>query len=507
MPYTWPDELDDARRLLGVAGSFWAETYAGSDLVESLAHAKARQQAKAHADLLDLAACLSRLKTPVLHREEWTPLVLRESDLNAPNLPKFDGTHTFLDGLTFGQPVESALFAWPLPPGLATAAVVANQITDGTVTYVRGVDFTAADGAVRFRTNPFADPAVRVTDVFSGGTIVDREARLWAYAADADRRTVHLQYGYAIGLQTPSTARGRDAVNAAYDGLVLGTTARAVEEFVSALCDLPIAVADETVLYVAEDNLRKWVVTAGNAYGVPRAANLTAAAGDVLRAGQSVCDALTFHDLNRGEVPAGLTALSLGRGLLAAGFFRELVFHDADAELLVEEDVDGYTKVAFSLGGWPVDVAKFWADVHAAGVAAGDTLAMRLDLRANKTGQPTSANLPATVNPLRFLVENVFRGNAFVVTVRPAAFGRDAVGLSAAWFLRKLVPPQTACILVVRLDAGGDVVTMDGPGSDTKPGYEEEVLSFFGNTVNEPINPTDYMVEGVRLYQIGGHCQ
>jgi len=505
--YTWPSDLDDARKLLGVVGSFWAETYAGNDLVASLLHAKAQHQAQAQLDLLDLVASMCRFTVPVFHKENWSLLQLKASELNSPNLPKFDGTYNWDGQIKFDTPADSVLFAWPAPAGLVDAKVVLNQITDASLTCVKGTDFFVAPGAVWFRDNPFLNASVRVTDVYEDGVVVDRVAHVWVYRGEYDWATIYKQFGYVLGMKLTSSRQYRQIVNAAYDGLVEGTTARCLEDFMSAVCDVPLALGDETVRYVLSDGRKKWVITDENAYGFSPGATVIVTPGQAVKAGDPLTDALRFYDTNRGVVPDAVRALTVGRGYLSAAFFRELTFENLTVPLVVTEGVDGYTKVEFQVSGWPADVEKFWDDVHATGVAANDTLAMRLDTRTNKTGQPTAIALPAAVNPLEFLCENVLRGNFFFIVVKPEGFGPEGVGLPAARILRRLVPPQTGCVILVQLEYDGDIVTMDDSGDETKPGYEEDVDVFLGNTIEETIDPADYVTEDVRVFQINGYCQ
>jgi hypothetical protein len=167
MPFTWPTELDDAKRLLGLVGSFWADSYLGNDLVESLLHAKAQTHAQLHLDLTELLAATSRLKVPVFHREDWTLLLLRESDRNSAALAKYDGTYTYDGGLRYDGPVAVDLFAYPLPAGTAAARTITNAIAGPTLAYTEGVDYFVRDGAVWFRTDPLADPRVPVVEEFA----------------------------------------------------------------------------------------------------------------------------------------------------------------------------------------------------------------------------------------------------------------------------------------------------------------------------------------------------
>lgn len=503
--FTWPTQLDDAQRLLEVVGSFWADTYAGSDLVAELLLAKAQHQAQAHLDLLDLLASVSRLTVPVFHVENWTVLVLRESKLNSLNVPKFDGTYRFDGEISYDTPVAGPLFAWPAPAGLAGVNVILDRIAAPRATYTAGLDCYVQDGAVWFRSNPFENPEIQVGEIFEAGVVVDRVVYLWAYRGEFDWGHTYNQFGYVLGVKLASSKRYREFVNAIYDGLVEGTTARCVEDMMAAVCDVPLALGTETVKHVLTDARGLWVITDQNAYGYSPNATAIVAVGDVVAAGDPLVDALRFYDFGRGQVPEDVKAIVLGRGLLRSDFNRELTFDNRDVPVLVTLDVDGYTRVEFEIGGWPDDVQKFWDDTHAAGVAAGSTLAMALDTRTNKADQPTAFALPASVNPVEFLVANVLRGNAFAIVVKPEAFGPDALGLHNARLLRKLVPPQTLCLLVTLLTPT-DTITMDGTGDETRPGYTEDVLFFQGSTVTDTIHGPTMISEEVVIKQITGHC-
>lgn len=505
-PYTWPTEFDDAQHLLQLVGSFWADTYAGNDLVAGVLHAKAQTQAQAHLDLLELLASMSRFTVPVFHTENWTLLPLRESELNATNLPKFNGAYTFNSGIRFDAPQGIDLYAWSTPAELVTANVITNRITDASVTYTAGSDFYLSDGAIWFHANPFMNPAVRIEEVFDGTAVVDRIAYLWVYRGQFDLDTVYTQFGYVLGVKLKSSQQYRALLNASFDGLVAGTSAKTIEEFMSAVCDVPLALGTETVRYVLKDTNKTWVVTDINAYSVSSNANVTVAVGDTVKAGDPFTDTLQFYDLNRGTMPSTLNFLSLSRGMLFADYTREIGFANTEVPLVVIETPGDYTRVEFELTGWPGDLERFWDETHARGVAANQTLAMLLDTRANKTTQPTAMSLPLRINPLKFLCSNLLRGNAFVITVRPVTFGPGALGLAAAKFLSKLIPPQTVCILLVTLEYTEDIVTMDRVGTENTAGCTEDVRTFLGNEINELIDPLTGVSEDIRVYQIEGYC-
>lgn len=505
-------ELDQPSRLLDLTGSFWSDVHADGALIRSLLHARARLDRQTHADLVELRQAVSRFKVPVLHTDEWYLLPLPDAGRNETdlNLPRHDGAHAYdaAHQIAYGLALPTALHCWKLPDGLRRVDVLTNRITDASLTLVRGVDYFVRDGVAVFRDNLATHPLVaRQEDFAEGG---GDGSLLWAYRSGWDRGNVREQFGYALDVRLPSSEAYKDFVNALFDGLVDGTTQRCVEQAVSAACGVPLAREDgEVVEHVLRDNSRLWVVTDRSAYPFHPDSEVLVAAGDVLRAGQPMTDALQFFEFGRGEVPEAdrVRALSVGRGFLAAGYHQELVFENRDVPLDVTEGVDGYTRVAFELGGLPGDVEKFWDDVHAAGVAAGQTLAMLLDRRANKSGQPTAAALPATVNPLAFLCQNVFRNNLFLARVRPHLFGGNALGLHCLRHLRKLIPPHTAMILLVQLAARGDEIIMDGDGGEGGPGYAEGVAVFLGGAIAEEVDAGAMIEESVRARSVRGRCE
>lgn len=506
--FTFPTPYDDAQRLLDTVGSFWADVYSGNDLVASTLHARAQVAAQAHLNILELIASISRFKIPVFHTDNWTLLTLKESELNAANLPKWDGTYQWNGSIAYDTPVGSTMFAWAAPANIAVARVIANQITNAKYVLTAGTDFSLQDGVLWFRRNPFASDLVRIREVFEGNDLVDRECDLWLYRGEWDYANVFTQFGYAIGVHLASSQNYKDLVNAVFDGLVEGTTLRCLHNFVSAVTDIPLAHGGETVQYVLTDSRGPWVITNQHAYGFHPDSEVTVAVGDVLVAGQAMTNGVVFAEFNTGVVPDDILAMAVSPGFLATGYYQELVFENKVVPVVLDT-VDGYTKLSFEIGGFPGDVEKFWTDVHTAGVAKGQTLAMLLDTRPedSQDATPSALALPTTVNPLSFLISNMFRENLLAVVLRPHLFGRNALGLSAARLLRRLVPPHSAVMIFAQLDAGPDEIMMDGPGTADAAGYAEQVSTFLGGSQTESLDGAAYVSETVRAVQLSGQCQ
>ena len=129
------------------------------------------------------------------------------------------------------------------------------------------------------------------------------------------------------------------------------------------------------------------------------------------------------------------------------------------------------------------------------------TLAHRLDRRVEKIGEPTALALPATINPLQFLVENVLRNNVTVVRVRVSDLGRNALGLHVARFFYKVIPPHTAVIFVVE-------VAPDAEEINPIDNVEEQLGTFQGMTpLSDEIQESGVDVSFVGARRISFTCQ
>lgn len=521
--YTWPATvLDRPPAVLAALGGLWNGGYAGGDLVEDLCAAVAARQRQAYDDAGGLLDACDRRRIRPLRRRRWLPLVLTRSagnDQTYQSLRFGDGTAAFdaAGPHRFGVPESRPLFAWPLPAGLAAAPVLTNRIAAPGLTLVENVDYRidavgpgGPGGPARyvvFRDDPFDDPLVAYETVFEGNAPVDRVATLWACDAAEDYGDLYGQFGYVLGVPGPSTPAYRDLVNALFDCLVEGPTARAVRRAWSAAAGVALSgdggEAVERVERVERDDRRTLVVTDRAVYAFDPDATPLVAAGDAVGPAGPLTDGLQFFEFNAGQcpAPADVPGLVLGRGLLGAGFYADLAFENADVPLAAEADPDGYTKVSWRLAGWPGDAAEFFAQLHANGRAAGRTLAHLLDTRppGARDTEPTAGALPATINPMAFLCENVLRDNAWLVKVKPGA-GRAGVGLNAIKALRRFVPPWTAMLVLVELAAAGDTVTMGG--EDDEGGTFVSIPSD-GDT----LGPGTLSDDGGRAYPIRGRCQ
>lgn len=519
MEFTFPqDDLDRSEALLRLLGSLWnnvwgSEEAGGANFLRTYADALQKLEQQTRTDMQETIDSVSRLTVPIFHTEHWQLLVLKESELNdeQTSLAKYGEGYTYgVGNLVYGEPVNQPLYRWPLPEDLVRAPLILNRITAASLTLHDGVDYELApdDGALIFRQNPFSNPLVPKRDVFEGDEVVDREAALWVFRGEFDYEYMYQQFGYVLQLRLESSEFYKDFVNAILDALVRGTSSREVDLALSAITGTPITLeSEETIEAVVDDGDNLIIVSDQTVYRFPQNANATVAEGDVVQAGDPLVDTFQVFEFNRGQVPAEVLAITTGRGFLTEGFYSDITWENRDVTLTATVE-DGRTRIEWELGGFPGDVEEFWDQVHAAGLAAGATLAQLLDPRTNKVGDPPPAVFPATINPMQFLIENVLRNNAYLVQVRASAFGADALGLVQARLLRKIVPPETAMLILAQLDFADDPAILDGPGLDeTKPSYTEDAEVFLGMEISEAIPVGMVTDRTVRLRQVAGRCQ
>jgi acyl-coenzyme A thioesterase PaaI-like protein len=533
MTYTYPQsDLDRSRALLSVLGSFWNRTYTARDQVRSYALATAENVAQSYRNLLETAAALSRYEVPLFHIENWTPIVLKKSEMNTGEVGvgRFDeGLLTFNDGSAqFDQPIARPYFAFPRPAKLAGVVQIFNKLVFPTVALGEKADYVIDinRNALVFAENPFENPALIRRPIYDGNQLVDEEIVAWGFRGAFDYEYVFRQFAYALGMRLETSQGYKDLMNAVTTGLINGgASAAALDLAFSAITGVSVAYGDETVEVIELDRHGLVIATSKTVYRFTAAAAPVVAVGDVLTAGDRLVDAINIVELSSGTAPDYISALALDTGFLASCFYGDLVFENRAVPLEVDtEHPSGYTYVKFELGGFPADVTRFFDEVHARGVMRASqppescppghhrhTLAHVLDQRArpeyvvapqsDPVDEPTSSNLPAVINPLQFVTSNILRNNVFLVQIKSAALGQNRLGLYNIRHLRQLLPPHAAMIVIYDMTGLRDGIS--GPDSLT-----ETTTTFVGmQPIADSVPVTRVTDNGATARVFSGTCQ
>jgi len=506
-------DYDQGRELMNHLGSFWLYMFEDRDLFRAYLRGTGMGMAQTYINFLETVAATSRFDVPVFHKEFWYSLTLKQSEAGAESLiyqpddavygPQPAGG-VYSEGRVFryGDPGEFLWNTYELPDDVTDIPyVIVNKVVDATVVYFRGIDFHVdLDRRLLYlRYDPFENDGFAQREVFEGGEHSDNELSMWLFNIDVDLDYIYTHFGYVLNVALQSSQFYKDLVNAFWDMCVSGTSESFLVNMFAAITGIPtVKEAAETVEVIRAQPDALIVVTDKTSYRFPTTATPIVSVGEEVSAGDQLVDSVDIlvmagHDNDY----ASLTAISLGEEFLSGDYFSELMFQNKTVPLEWHGyDEDGKSDVRFEITGFPGDIELFWDLSMSRGKLYGKTLAEWLDTRADPVGQPTAANLPATINPLGFVVGEVMRNNLFVVSVNRSAFHPDAPGLEYVRMLREVVPPRSTFIVFVEINLGTLNVDMTATGLDLSvfTGPEEIVVTYSGQ---QGLAVTARLVSGV----------
>jgi hypothetical protein len=500
-------DLDQIEKLVDLTGSYWATSYQGVDQIQTLLRGFAEASQQTRLNLEELVNSMSRLTLPVFHRERSYLLRIRQNDVNSPqtSVKRYGSGIVYgPDPITrveysYGEAYSRRTYAYPVPSNLRQVAVISNRIQDPSVTLIQGIDFEldAENSAVVFQEDPFLNPLFPIQPNLEGNELVDKSIDLWLFLAEFDHDQIYRHLGYILNLKLPSNQAYKDLANAVMDAIVQGTSLSHIEAAIASVLGIPLTKTDSEIVELIEtepDVLQ--IVTDQNVYTFDAEATAIVEVGETLLAGQSLTDDFVLHQPRRGETP-DIHGLTLDGSFLAGNYYGPLLFSNRTETVTVDVDhPSGYTYISWPLTGHPLDVEAFWDDVHTRGVAAGQTLAHLLDTRPEKVGEPGPMALPATINPLTFLCENILRFHTAIAVLKVRDRRPLLQNVTLSQVLRPILPPHMAIILFFALPDVEDRAMMD-------PDDEIEIM-----TVMEPLTDTVSMTEDdtISLRAIAGFC-
>jgi len=413
------NQFDNVSTLMPIIGSFWSDTYGGFKFNIDYLRGACLQEQQNINDLQECQDTIGRITCPVAHVDDWYKLVLCQDDTEADNV-------------------------FPLPKDVLDIPALTDAILFPNTVLTRDIDYTVDPVAhkITFAVNPFNNPNLNPQS---------RQLTLWGMKVQRDRQYVFNHIGSVAGISGPSTQTYKNLANAYLDAISSATAWIDVINLISAMADIAVTrVNGEVVEEIFTDTSNLVIVTDQNVYKFVPTATAAVAIGDELMAGDPLTTGIVIHQPNRGEIPTWLTSLSIPANFFLDNLTGPLVWNNANTPLIVTENVSGFTKVEWALGGAPADITQFFNDLHARGVANGNTLANYMDMRPQpQPTQPSALALPKTINPLQFLMQNVLRANTLIVKLDVTQFGPQAMGLNfVGSLLRNVTPPQGTVIVL-----------------------------------------------------------
>lgn len=463
--------LDTYEDLYGALGSFWRREFVDKAELKSLMGALSERMKQFMQSYLENVNILSVAACPVYHKKRWYKLDVFESEMNtsaASNL-KYGADAAVYGNQTndsygnagqvfvYGGPGASGdRYTFSIPNNLIRCLYFAsNSIRNPDVMLFNGLDFEIDSDihGVIFYENPFSNDAFEKRPVYDDdGNHVDDEITFWFFGSEWDEKYLYKHYGIAVGIEAASSDYYRTILKSYWYMLLGGATPEYLMMYLSGVLGVPVAADDETVTRIASYDDKIQIITDKNVYTAPSTAASVVSVDDVLAYGDRLFDSFDLRELSGHTYDiSDIPRLGFGDEFLSGGYTSELVFDNKVVTLdWGGYDADGKAVVTFEISGYQDDIDLFWANAIENGKQSGyQTLAEMLDERTNKVGQPNESNLPDSVNPLEYVVENILRNNVFMVRIDLDDQASGAPGLRFVRFLKAVIPPHTTFIAVV----------------------------------------------------------
>ena len=423
------DDLDTPSKSTALVGGYWIEVYEGKDQIQDLVYSRNTLWQQARDEWEEVYRTKSRLLIDPVSSKNWLyfPLMKSEGSTTKNNYGggKSYGASEYQYGVSVG-------YAWDLPAGVTSVSQIYNRISDPSTGLIETIDFYIDHelNKIIFNLDPFTNPNFAAATVNNQDGTTDTQLALLAFRPKIDKRSIQLIYGEPIGIDGRSTPEYKDYVNDIYDSMVLGMSSGKLGHMLGSALELPVATESEKIERI-HTTIRKVIITDKNVYFLPEEANATVSVDDDVIYGQSLSDALVITELKRNCNIYGIRAINLTKGFISNDFMYDLGFVNDFVVPTITELDSGYTGFRFYIGGHPLDVDRFWEIVDSNGIAMERTLAEGLDKRVEKVGQPTKESLPTSINPLRFLIDEMIPGGFTLVSIKvealPASLPRLAI--------------------------------------------------------------------------------
>lgn len=470
------DSLDGGEATVPLFGTFWRYVFGNNNTeFERYLDAAGQIGVETMQQLNEFSDSVAKDKVPVLSTQQWFFLPLLESSSATSESLKIkygNISDQYGDGHRYGQIADSEVFSFDLPKDVVEFSHLYNHMTRPTDILVNNFDYVIdpKNHVVHFLANPFdnANLAIR-TILDDDGNAVDRELGFWAADTLRDERHIFTHFGYVLDIFMESSELYRDFISASWSILNQGPSKASFNRVFSALTGIPLSKGAETVEKILVQNDSLFIITDLTVYQYKSSAAPLVAVGDVIKQDQILVDSLVFIEIDDPSELTGVLGFSLGKRFGYDG--GPLFFGNKEVSLdYMGTDVDGRAVVQFELGGTSSDITKFWRSTHLSGINSGKTLANFLDTRANPVNEPGPVDLPGSLNPFLFLMDNLFKNNLYIVKVTANDIADGAPGLSSLASIIEYLPPHTTFVVFVELDQGTD--TLEDAVIDGAPAFQ-----------------------------------
>lgn len=463
--------LDQGMLFLANLGSFWSDIFSGRQTLAAHHTDVLRQFSQEYIDYLEVVACLSRFQVPVYHRQNWSMMTLQQSQRNSQTVDPItygQSDLTYGGGEVYGQSQTINRFRYPLPDTLVNVAQILNRPIEPSVIWTQGIEYRldVANRYIEFLQDPFDIPLFGTRSTLTTAGTADLSIDLWLCGSQYDWQLIHEQFGYALGLYLTSSESYRDLVNAYWDALSQGPTALTLRRGLAAACQLPLVrEVVETVEQILFHPDRLQVVTDEHVYDYPAASQLAnyVVLGAQIHQGDLLTTALQVFERPTSNTNGinTLAGLAVGREFCTLPLQGSLTFLNQTVNTEYAAN-DGTALVVFTgIDGFETDIETFWSYVNnQASLNPRHSIAHALS-RVPSLSSPAPANIPPTVNPMYFVLDQLMGANCILVHVDINSLGPDS-DIRSLQFLRQVLPAHVALLFNAQSTIDTASYTTDG---------------------------------------------
>lgn len=339
---------------------------------------------------------------------------------------------TYADGHVYGTPPAPGTFhfgdstptQWhcSMAEDIVDLPIFYDSVTDSTaVLDAASFTFDAVRHKLIFNVDPFT---VMPTKISLGGV---EYITLWCRNMQMDLSVPFDWAGWWMQYRGVSSSAYVDTLKQLWKLILCGPNLEAYKRGSLASLELPYATAEEVVRDIFSDGYRRHVVTDTSIYSFKLALTAAVTVGTELASATPLSNGLSFYEYQQLlTVAASMLPALVLKVPLSTGTVANLIF----ANILTSWDFD-ITRPSpwrFPISGEALEVEQFWVDVDTYATTYGIDLA-------------TAFGLPAAVNPMIMIIEQLLKNKIFVTVIDSTAIGTTVQGFLGR--VKSLLPADT----------------------------------------------------------------
>ena len=436
---------DAGNTLYSWLGSIWRSIHKGDPMVRGLQMARGIRLAQMYIDILESAKMQDRNDMPVLHRELWRPISIRQSlrDTSQENMlelgmdaelgPQPPGSK-YGEGtiLKMGRLANfEGYVTYPIEDGImGISGRIVDNIINPEAHLEYGKDFWLIGSSIIFSRDkdPLSkDSPFEKYDIprAYGDSPADTECVLWASDVLMDRDYVANHLSYAWGADAASRDVVKRILNAAWSSVASGLTPELVKTLMAAMLNIPVIQhAIETVESIEtekDESGREAAILVSTDMGRYRVSPKATLRRDVFPGAQLVRGSLLdeslriYPYLNEAPVDMGysipmeqdIASVVMPSDILSAR--TEHGLYAMWGRSVIRESGDGNPNhLLFDVGGADGDVSAFWSEIWDQADKKGVDMASIIGEKGS------------IVSPAAFFLKNLVGANTIFVIVDDA---------------------------------------------------------------------------------------